>query len=71
MVYNESGLLIVNEQDLCDCLDSDCTGCHFPCPKCGSGKCGAECRCNRRWYYQDVEIEGTNHKLYFPPNCLP
>jgi hypothetical protein len=47
-------------QDLCDCLRTDCTGCHFPCPQCKSLKCGHKCRVNRQWYYERIEIEGSN-----------
>lgn len=57
-LYDGEGVLITGGQDLCDCLDMACPGCHFPCPKCGSEKCGAECRCNRRWTYEYVESEG-------------
>lgn len=28
----------------CDCLNENCPGCFFPCPKCRSAKCGSECR---------------------------
>ena len=44
---------------ICDCLQEECVGCQFPCPKCRSPKCGAECRNNRKWYYETVEVEGT------------
>ncbi|GAB1601377.1 ARL14 effector protein-like [Argonauta hians] len=59
-MYDETGRLLDNSKDVCDCLDEDCPGCHFPCNKCGSEKCGTECRCNRKWVYEVVEIEGTN-----------
>ncbi|KAL8586205.1 hypothetical protein ACOMHN_021472 [Nucella lapillus] len=59
-MYDEEGRLLENSMDLCDCLDWDCPGCHFPCPKCSSDKCGAECRCERRWLYEQIEVEGTN-----------
>lgn len=65
-VYDENGILLDNSQDLCDCLDLSCKGCHFPCPKCGSQKCGAECRCGRKWIYEHVEVEGTNLILKWP-----
>lgn len=65
-VYDENGILLDNSQDLCDCLDLCCKGCHFPCPKCGSQKCGAECRCGRKWIYEHVEVEGTNLILKWP-----
>jgi hypothetical protein len=66
-VYDENGRLLEDGRDLCDCLDGLCPGCHFPCPKCGSGKCGGDCRCNRKWVYQEVEVEGTGQKFYFDP----
>uniref|UniRef100_H3AKY4 ARF like GTPase 14 effector protein n=2 Tax=Latimeria chalumnae TaxID=7897 RepID=H3AKY4_LATCH len=57
-VYDSQGLLLFNRMDLCDCLDEDCLGCFYPCPNCGSRKCGVECRCDRKWLYEQVEIEG-------------
>ncbi|XP_005092209.1 ARL14 effector protein [Aplysia californica] len=69
-MYNADGLLIDNGADWCDCLEVDCPGCHFPCPKCNSCKCGAECRLNRKWCYDVVEIDGslTVYKWSFQPN---
>lgn len=53
------GSLLGTGKNICDCLQEECVGCHFPCPKCRSPKCGAECRNNRKWYYEKVEVEGT------------
>ncbi|XP_055249771.1 ARL14 effector protein-like [Moschus berezovskii] len=55
--YDKKGRLIVNDADLCDCLDEDCLGCFYPCPKCNSTKCGPTCRCNRRWTYTTIADE--------------
>ncbi|XP_011608221.1 ARL14 effector protein isoform X2 [Takifugu rubripes] len=57
-VYDNKGRLLSNSKDLCDCLDGDCMGCFYPCPECGSRKCGVECRCDRKWLYEQVEVEG-------------
>ncbi|XP_048886219.1 ARL14 effector protein isoform X2 [Brienomyrus brachyistius] len=57
-VYDSEGLLIVNGCDMCDCLDVECMGCFYPCLGCNSRKCGVECRCNRKWLYEQVEVEG-------------
>ncbi|XP_028916193.1 ARL14 effector protein isoform X2 [Ornithorhynchus anatinus] len=57
-VYDSQGLLIYSGMDLCDCLDEDCLGCFYACPNCGSNKCGPECRCDRKWLYEQIEIEG-------------
>ena len=62
-LYDDTGRLLANNKDLCDCLDVECPGCHFPCPRCRSEKCGGECRCNRRWVYDHIEIEGTDTTL--------
>ncbi|XP_033750303.1 ARL14 effector protein-like [Pecten maximus] len=71
-LYDETGVLLDNSLDLCDCLDMECEGCHFPCPKCGSEKCGTECRCCRKWFYEHVEVEGTNLTLKWPiPTQIP
>lgn len=65
--YDSAGLLRSSNLDVCDCLIKSCPGCHFPCPKCGSHKCGHECRSDRRWVYDHLEIEGipgTIRNLY-------
>jgi len=52
--------------DDCDCLKRDCPGCHYPCRTCGDRRCGHECRVNRKWIYDSVEIEGRNQELKNP-----
>ena len=58
VLFDSQGLLLHNQRDLCDCLREACPGCHFRCPKCQSPKCGHECRNNRRWEYDFVEVDG-------------
>ncbi|KAK3851414.1 hypothetical protein Pcinc_041936 [Petrolisthes cinctipes] len=60
--YDGEGRLVGTGVDLCDCLQGECPGCHFPCQSCGSGKCGIECRVNRCSYYESVEVQGANIK---------
>ncbi|XP_062045804.1 ARL14 effector protein-like [Lepus europaeus] len=55
--YSRSGKLLCNDADLCDCLEKNCLGCFYPCPKCNSNKCGPKCRCNRRWVYEAIVTE--------------
>uniref|UniRef100_A0A8C4NA32 ADP ribosylation factor like GTPase 14 effector protein n=1 Tax=Eptatretus burgeri TaxID=7764 RepID=A0A8C4NA32_EPTBU len=57
-VYDERGLLIGSGLDLCDCLDEDCPGCFLACPRCSSSKCGPTCRVNRKWFYDQMDVEG-------------
>lgn len=59
-LYNEFGIHIASDLDLCDCLQKNCTGCHFPCPKCKSQKCGLECRVNRKYMYEQIEYQGSD-----------
>jgi len=58
-LYDEKGLLKDTNEDLCDCLIHDCPGCHFPCSRCDSEKCGVSCRTKRRWKYIYVSYEMT------------
>ncbi|CAM5154954.1 unnamed protein product [Natator depressus] len=55
--YDKHGRLLCNNMDLCDCLEKNCLGCFYPCPRCNSNKCGPECRCNRKWVYERIETE--------------
>ncbi|XP_007522031.2 ARL14 effector protein-like [Erinaceus europaeus] len=55
--YDKNGKLLCNNMDLCDCLEKNCLGCFYPCPKCNSNKCGPECRCNRKWVYDTIVTE--------------
>ncbi|XP_074057939.1 uncharacterized protein LOC141498667 [Macrotis lagotis] len=57
-MYDERGRLILNGEDLCDCMERECLGCFYPCPECNSTKCGPTCRCNREWIYEDICSEG-------------
>lgn len=59
-LYDEFGVHISTDVDLCDCLQKNCSGCHFPCPKCKSQKCGIECRVNRKYMYDQIEYQGCD-----------
>jgi len=61
--FDDRGTRLADGLDVCDCLVKDCPGCHFPCPRCSSPKCGSECRRNRAWAYAVVENEGTNTRI--------
>ncbi|XP_066474271.1 ARL14 effector protein-like [Tiliqua scincoides] len=63
--YDKHGQLLCSKTDLCDCLDKNCLGCFYPCPKCNSTKCGPQCRCNRKWIYDQIQTEG-GQSIRFP-----
>uniref|UniRef100_A0A0B6ZDG2 ARF7 effector protein C-terminal domain-containing protein n=2 Tax=Arion vulgaris TaxID=1028688 RepID=A0A0B6ZDG2_9EUPU len=65
-LYDDRGVLLGTHLDLCDCLEKDCPGCHLPCQRCGSLKCGTDCRCNRKFTVDLIEVEGTNAIYNFP-----
>ncbi|XP_068943854.1 ARL14 effector protein-like [Petaurus breviceps papuanus] len=67
--YDKNGLLLCNGADLCDCLEKNCLGCFYPCPKCNSNKCGPECRCNRKWVYNEIATESGD--VTTMPYCVP
>ena len=56
-LFDAKGIHINSGQDLCDCLNPDCSGCFFKCPnkKCKSNKCGPDCRQKRKYYYESIE----------------
>lgn len=58
--YRNSGI------DACDCLDNTCPGCHFPCPKCKSSKCGTDCRSYRKHAIQNIQIDGADTVILNP-----
>ncbi|XP_068127772.1 ARL14 effector protein-like [Hyperolius riggenbachi] len=68
--YDKRGMLLCNNQDLCDCLEESCRGCFYPCPKCTSTKCGPECRCNRKWVYDRIQTEAGDI-ISKMPFCVP
>ncbi|EFA09931.1 ARL14 effector protein [Tribolium castaneum] len=57
-LYDENGIHIATCIDLCDCLSEECVGCFLPCPKCGSRKCGIDCRVHRKYVYDQLEYHG-------------
>ncbi|XP_075749595.1 uncharacterized protein LOC119186654 isoform X3 [Rhipicephalus microplus] len=62
--YNARGIHIASNKDACDCLQPNCPGCHFPCPKCNSQKCGDECRSNRNYVYEQIEVDGYTNAVF-------
>lgn len=58
VLYDENGVHIATSVDLCDCLVENCVGCFFPCSKCGSEKCGIDCRVHRKYIYEEIEYDG-------------
>lgn len=69
-IYDSQGLLIATKKDLCDCMEEPCPGCHFPCVKCQSNKCGHECRQNRKWMFDSAELDGVPGSQRSNPNIV-
>ncbi|XP_054719630.1 uncharacterized protein LOC129229365 isoform X1 [Uloborus diversus] len=61
ILYDEKGVHIASGLDLCDCGTANCCGCWYPCPKCGSNKCGLHCRVHRKFMYEEVTVEGYGY----------
>lgn len=55
--FDAKGRYRANGLDICDCLDNECPGCHFPCSHCKNPKCGPCCRVNRKWPFESIEHE--------------
>lgn len=67
-VYDGSGRIRSSGKDVCDCLRDSCCGCHFPCSKCKSSKCGIECRNNRNDYTTYIESDDGKCEKRFNNN---
>jgi hypothetical protein len=65
-LYDETGKIRNTTSDICDCFDSTCVGCFFPCKKCGSEKCAIHCRVNRKWAYDLIEYDGKDFQKKNP-----
>lgn len=65
-LYDEFGVHIASGIDLCDCLYLNCQGCFFPCPKCWNTKCGLECRVNRKFMYDQIDLNGSEQVVRNP-----
>lgn len=63
-MYDSKGIFRQTGEDLCDCLDAECPGCHFPCPNCNGHKCGSTCRCMRKWGYEQIEHDAKDLVIY-------
>lgn len=57
-LYDVNGKLRGTQEDICDCFEKNCPGCHFPCDKCKSEKCGPTCRVYRRYLFEQIEFDG-------------
>jgi hypothetical protein len=58
--YDGKGKLRGTKEDLCDCFDDNCVGCHFGCEICGSQKCGNVCRRYRGYIFEVIEYDGKS-----------
>ncbi|CAH1103470.1 unnamed protein product [Psylliodes chrysocephalus] len=65
-IYDENGIHISTSVDLCDCLNEECVGCFFECPKCASQKCGTDCRVHRKYVVEQIEYHGYDHIIKNP-----
>lgn len=65
-INDENGIHLTTGIDLCDCLNEDCVGCFFECPKCGSQKCATECRVHRKYLLEQIEYHGYDHIIKNP-----
>lgn len=62
-IFDGAGRYRATRIDACDCLDTNCVGCFFPCPKCGNTKCGTVCRRNRNDVVISSHIEGKGYTI--------
>lgn len=66
--HHNDGRLVqyADDFEVCDCLRPQCPGCHLPCRSCGDRRCGKDCRVNRKWIYDGVEVEGRSLEFTNP-----
>ncbi|VDD90855.1 unnamed protein product [Enterobius vermicularis] len=52
---------------ICDCLSSECSGCHVPCKRCSSRYCGFVCQRGRNFAPEKIEIDADNVATIYHP----
>lgn len=65
-LYDDKGRIMGKNIDLCDCCNSECCGCFFPCSKCKSTKCGQICRVKRRFFFSNSIDQLTGNVIKNP-----
>lgn len=69
VMYDENGVYTQTGDDLCDCLNLNCAGCHFSCPKCNSPKCGHECRYDiKKLFFKFIYFLNIKNKFFIRNN---
>lgn len=72
--HDEQGFLIKadgHRVKLCDCLRTDCSGCHYRCEKCGSRMCGPTCQKNRDFIIESFVTESEPPRIHKHPYYDP
>lgn len=59
-IYDGNGKIRGTKENLCDCFDVNCAGCHFECEMCRSQKCGNVCRRFRKYAFEVIEYDGKD-----------
>lgn len=60
LFYDGTGKIRGTKENVCDCFDIDCAGCHFECEICQSQKCGNVCRRFRKFAFEAIEYDGKD-----------
>ncbi|VDO89488.1 unnamed protein product [Schistosoma curassoni] len=66
-LYDSRGRLLGTLEYSCDCLKSECPGCHLPCRRCHSTFCGASYRITKNIPipYRNLYSKGELQELVF------